>query len=90
MISNTQRKRIMLYIAVFMIIMLYNYLNTFIPGSSHDIISFSYMGFVVVWSLSIKERVINDSMRRFFFVGALSLIMLFILRLIASEKFKYC
>ena len=81
MISNTQRKRIMLYIAAFMIIMLYNYLNTFIPGSSHDIISFSYMGFVVVWSLSIKERVINDSMRRFFFVGALSLIMLFILRL---------
>lgn len=81
MISNTQRKRIMLHIAAFMIIMLYNYLNTFIPGSSHDIISFSYMGFVVVWYLSIKERVINDSMRRFFFIGALSLVLLFILRL---------
>ena len=81
MISNTQRKRIMLYIAAFMIIMLYNYLNTFIPGSSHDIISFSYMGFVVVWYLSIKERVIDNSMRRCFLVGILSLILLFILRL---------
>ena len=81
MISNTQRKRIMLYIAAFMIIMLYNYLNTFIPGSSHDIISFSYMGFVVVWYLSIKERVIDDSMRRCFLIGILSLILLFILRL---------
>ena len=81
MISNTQRKRIMLYIAAFMIIMLYNYLNTFIPGSSHDIISFSYMGFVVVWYLSIKERVIDDSMHRCFMVGTLSLILLFILRL---------
>ncbi|MBO4928320.1 MAG: hypothetical protein J5379_08755 [Clostridiales bacterium] len=81
MISKTQRKRILIFVAVFTFIMLYNFLNTFIPGKTHDIISFAYMGFVVVWYLSIRERVISTAMRRHFLIGAASLVLLFLIRI---------
>ncbi len=81
MISKTQRKRILIFVAVFMFIMLYNFVNTFIPGKTHDIISFAYMGFVVVWYLSIRERVISAVMRRHFLIGCASLVLLFLIRI---------
>ncbi len=80
MISVTQRKRILLYVSVFVAIFVYNIVNTFIPGNTYDVISFAYMGFALVWYLSIRERVVNRSIRNFFLIGTSAIILLFILR----------
>jgi len=87
MISSTQRKRILHFILVFAGILLFNFVNTFIPAHTHDIISFAYMGFVVAWYLSVRERIISGTMRRLFFVGAVSLVVLFLLRVLKWNYF---
>lgn len=80
MISNTHRKRIVRFVLIFAGIFLYNFVNTFIPGRTYDIISFAYMGFVVAWYLSVRERVMDKTIRRLFLVGTASIVLLFMLR----------
>ena len=70
MISSTQKRRILHFILFFAGILLFNFVNTFIPARTHDIISFAYMGFVVAWYLSVRERIISGTMRRLFTSGS--------------------
>ncbi len=87
MISSTQKRRILHFVLFFAGILLFNFVNTFIPARTHDIISFAYMGFVVAWYLSVRERIISGTMRRLFFVGAVSLVVLFLLRVLKWNYF---
>ena len=80
MISNTHKKRIVRFSLVWAGIFLYNFVNTFIPGRTYDIISYAYMGFAVAWYLSVHERVMDKTIRRLFLVGTASIVFLFLLR----------